>query len=71
MVLSEEPLCRRCRAKGLTVLATMVHHIDGNSSNNNRENLEPLCDPCHRAEHGFGNRGSIGSGPGGGLVGLE
>ena len=69
MILNQEPLCRRCKAKGITVLAFMVHHIDGNNKNNVRENLEPLCDSCHRAEHGFG--GSRGRGADGGGSGVQ
>ena len=52
MVLAREPLCRRCNQKGILKPAYMVHHIDGNSSNNFIENLEPLCTPCHNRVHG-------------------
>ena len=47
VVLAGEPLCRFCKEKGLIVSADEVDHIDGNSHNNERENLRPLCRPCH------------------------
>lgn len=50
-VLNDEPLCRRCRATGVIKEADLVHHIDRNSSNNDRSNLEPLCRSCHADEH--------------------
>lgn len=28
-----------------------VHHKDGDRGNNDPENLEALCPPCHLAEH--------------------
>jgi len=48
-ILDEEPLCRFCREKGLIVPADEVDHVDGNSHNNERANLRPLCRPCHLA----------------------
>ena len=57
-VLDREPLCRHCRQKGRTNPATEVDHIDGDSFNNDRGNLAPLCKPCHtrktNAENGAG-----------------
>jgi len=47
MVLSSEPLCRMCTARGLTVVATDVDHRDNDPSNNNLVNLQPLCHECH------------------------
>ena len=46
-VLSAEPLCRHCTARGLTVVATDVDHADGNPGNNDIVNLHPLCHECH------------------------
>lgn len=55
------PLCERCLAEGLTVLMSDVHHIDGDAANDQWDNLESLCHPCHSShtarEHGgFGNK---------------
>lgn len=47
VVLDDEPLCRFCYDKGLIVKADEVDHIDGDSFNNDRDNLRPLCRPCH------------------------
>ena len=46
-VLAREPLCRECRRKGRVTQGTEVDHIDGDSFNNARENLQGLCKPCH------------------------
>lgn len=46
-VLSGEPCCRHCVARGLTVVATDVDHWDNDSSNNDPLNLVPLCHECH------------------------
>ena len=45
-VLSSEPLCRHCQARGLIVQATEVDHRNG-PSDNRLESLQPLCKPCH------------------------
>lgn len=60
LVLREEPLCRICQQQGRTRLARVVDHIDANTSNNGRDNLQPLCPSCHarktaRYDGGFGN----------------
>ncbi|WP_158625971.1 HNH endonuclease [Arsenicitalea aurantiaca] len=49
LVLADEPLCRICREQGRITAAEEVDHIDGNAHNNDRENLRPLCRPCHLA----------------------
>ena len=49
VVLAEEPLCRFCGEQGFVVSAEEVDHIDGNSRNNARDNLRPLCRGCHSA----------------------
>jgi len=46
-ILKEEPLCKECMRKGFVKPATDVHHIDGDVSNMDRSNLEPLCHECH------------------------
>ena len=45
-VLMEEPLCRHCVARGLTVPATDVDHMNG-ADDNRSESLQPLCHECH------------------------
>jgi 5-methylcytosine-specific restriction endonuclease McrA len=51
VVLSEEPLCRRCAAKNIIEVATQVHHIIDVAVAPElffvRDNLEPLCASCH------------------------
>ena len=46
-VLTREPLCRMCAARGLEVLATDVDHISGDPSDNTAGNLQSLCHACH------------------------
>lgn len=45
--LAKEPLCRFCEEKRRVVPATEVDHIDGNSRNNDPDNLRSLCHDCH------------------------
>ena len=45
-VLEGEPLCRHCAARGLTVPATDVDHMNG-ADDNRLESLQPLCHECH------------------------
>lgn len=59
-VLSECPLCAVCMCNGIIKAANEVDHIDGDSHNNDRSNLQALCKPCHSAKTvkengGFGN----------------
>lgn len=58
-VLYEEPLCRVCQGKGRITPATDVDHIDEDSHNNSRDNLQALCKQCHSrktaANHGNQN----------------
>lgn len=46
-VLAGEPLCRHCTARGLTVVATDVDHLNNNPADNSLVNLQPLCHECH------------------------
>ncbi len=46
-VLSGEPLCRHCHARGIVTEATDVDHVSGDPSDNSTENLQPLCHACH------------------------
>jgi 5-methylcytosine-specific restriction protein A len=59
-MLRDEPLCRMCKAEGRVTAATEVDHVDGNSRNNARENLRPLCKSCHSrrtaTDQAFGRR---------------
>lgn len=45
-VLMDEPLCRHCAQRGLTVPATDVDHMNG-ADDNRRESLQSLCHECH------------------------
>jgi 5-methylcytosine-specific restriction protein A len=51
-VLTEEPLCRACNERELYVSATTVDHIVNkrNGGSDDRANLQPLCDACHKAK---------------------
>lgn len=46
-VLREEPLCRLCQAAGRVEAAIDVDHIDNDSHNNDRANLQGLCKAHH------------------------
>lgn len=49
--LMENPFCVMCRAKGLYVSATVVDHIIPHQGDQrlfwDKNNLQPLCAPCH------------------------
>lgn len=51
-ILSAEPLCRMCSAKGLTEPATQVDHIINKAAGgtDDPDNLQPLCLTCHYAK---------------------
>lgn len=43
--------CTRCEGHSPNTERTVVHHVDGDRSNNNLDNLEPLCYSCHEKWH--------------------
>jgi 5-methylcytosine-specific restriction endonuclease McrA len=52
-VLGMEPLCRPCAKMGLTTAAAAVDHITPISQGGAEldiSNLQPICEPCHRAK---------------------
>lgn len=51
-LLRTEPLCRPCRARGRTTAASEVDHIVPRAAGggNERENLQPICEDCHKAK---------------------
>lgn len=59
-VASKKGLCERCAAKGLIVAGEHVHHkirltlqnINDKKVTLNFDNLELLCEECHKVEHG-------------------
>jgi 5-methylcytosine-specific restriction enzyme A len=54
-VLSDEPLCRMCKDKGLRSGATLVDHIkpiEDGGPRLDRNNLQPLCRDCHATKTG-------------------
>jgi hypothetical protein len=59
--LAEQPLCERCLAKGLTVIATVAHHVvrhDGDWDSFINGKLASSCAPCHDVvERGIEERG--------------
>lgn len=53
--LLEEPLCRKCEAKGLVVEAKVLDHIvriEDGGDKLTRENTQPLCKKCHDSKSG-------------------
>lgn len=62
--LAKHPLCIRCQARGLVVVATDVDHVVPHKGDMtlfwDRSNWQALCGPCHSAktaseDGGFGN----------------
>ena len=58
-VLSEEPACKVCMAKGIVTASAEVDHIKpkAQGGTDDRTNLRGICVPCHRIktaeERGF------------------
>ncbi len=48
MVLGKQPICECC---GKSDEKMDVHHIDGDTHNNNESNLMVLCRSCHQKKH--------------------
>lgn len=61
-VLSEQPLCPRCKDEGYIVPAVDVDHDDNDPSNNDRRNLIGLCHAHHSAKthQDMGHRTAVG-----------
>ena len=51
-LLEREPLCRHCKAKGITRAATIADHIVAlvNGGPDTEDNLQPLCRACSDAK---------------------
>ena len=58
LVLTEEPLCRPCRAKGRVTVSEEVDHIVPleHGGTDARENLQGICGDCHKVKHGAAPR---------------
>lgn len=59
--LMASPLCERCKEQGYMVNGEHVDHRDGNTDNNQDENLRTLCASCHSQktvhyDGGFGRK---------------
>ncbi|WP_441635126.1 HNH endonuclease signature motif containing protein [Cupriavidus sp. YAF13] len=60
-VLRRDPLCAECKKRHRVTAATVVDHIDGDSTNDDPSNHQGLCASCHsaktaRQDGGFGNK---------------
>lgn len=45
--LEAKPFCRMCLERGRRKIANEVDHIDGDAYNNDPDNFQSLCRPCH------------------------
>jgi len=52
MKIRRDTLCQDCLRHDVVTPATVVHHVDGNRTNNRPENHRSLCASCHSATHG-------------------
>jgi 5-methylcytosine-specific restriction enzyme A len=53
--IASHPLCERCGERGLTVVASVVHHkvpLDQGGARFDQTNLMALCRDCHEQIHG-------------------
>lgn len=59
-VLRDHPLCAVCWERGLTVVATVVHHLNAHRGRwhlfVDPDNLQAVCKPCHDGELQFVER---------------
>ena len=46
-----DPLCERCKVKGIIKPMAVVHHVNRDPKDNVWHNLESLCRSCHEKEH--------------------
>ncbi|MGL4513818.1 MAG: HNH endonuclease [Lacipirellulaceae bacterium] len=58
LVLSREPLCRHCAARGVITAASVVDHVTPRRERPDMAlsttNLQPLCGRCHNRKTGQG-----------------
>lgn len=50
--LASEPLCRKCKAQGLTTAATVADHVEPHRGDPEKfwnGELQSLCDHCHNS----------------------
>ncbi len=54
IILAAQPLCQSCKARGMVVPATLVHHLTplAQGGTHHPDNLRPLCTSCHGRAHG-------------------
>ncbi len=64
-VLAEEPLCRLCASRNRWIAAAELHHVQPLHKRPDlafaRDNVMPLCRPCHRGRPEHGPRRRLGA----------